>query len=309
VSNKGKSRGMPCGPPHRGRTSLRCACHRLSAPCGSIVDMADERADPGEAGRDDAPAAGSVRAAVEAPGAPSDVVRAAKAALATGQAWKARDLLEDHLEQERDPQAMKLLGEVLHRMGDLPGAGAAWFATSAKGPLIDEAIAAWRADHDDDFVAMWTSIPASARREPLTPKLSALRAKALEAKPDLDDAHPSDARTSDVKPAKRTPSAGAMVEAPAQATPSQSAMVESPAKAQRKPEAAKSPDQGSKDSLRDESASSWKGGNRHAGTDGKDAAVEGFDAAKVIAWILAALFVVCAVVGLITILQWIVPGS
>ena len=45
------------------------------------------------------------------------------------------------------------------------------------------------------------------------------------------------------------------------------------------------------------------------GTDGRDAGVEGFDAAKVIAWILAALFVVCAVVGLITILQWIVPGS
>ena len=35
----------------------------------------------------------------------------------------------------------------------------------------------------------------------------------------------------------------------------------------------------------------------------------GFDAAKVIAWVLAALFVVCAVVGLITILQWLVPGT
>jgi hypothetical protein len=35
----------------------------------------------------------------------------------------------------------------------------------------------------------------------------------------------------------------------------------------------------------------------------------GFDAAKIIAWVLAALFVVCAVVGLITILQWLVPGT
>ena len=35
----------------------------------------------------------------------------------------------------------------------------------------------------------------------------------------------------------------------------------------------------------------------------------GFDAAQVIAWVLAAFFVVCAVVGLITILQWLVPGS
>lgn len=244
--------------------------------------MADERADPGEAGRDDAPAAGSVRAAVEAPGAPSDVVRAAKAALATGQAWKARDLLEDHLEQERDPQAMKLLGEVLHRMGDLPGAGAAWFATSAKGPLIDEAIAAWRADHDDDFMAMWASIPAAARREPLTPKLSALRAKALEADPKLDDAHPSDTGADRAEAqAPRRRAIPALTDPPG---PTDSSARPNPPARRDPAEAVSSPTP-------------------------KDTGAGGFDAAKVIAWILAALFVVCAVVGLITILQWIVPGS
>jgi hypothetical protein len=272
--------------------------------------MVDERADRGEAGRDDAAGAGSVRATVEAPGAPTDVVRAAKAALATGQAWKARDLLEEHLEKERDPQAMKLLGEVLHRMGDLPGAGAAWFATSAKGPLIDEAIAAWRADHDDDFVAMWSSIPASARREPLTPKLSALRAKALEADPKLDDAHPSDGgtRTRVATPEKQPVRREVGPEAPADQRPASALSTRDVAAAEASDAQASTP-AARKGSGSDSVAASWTGGNRHSGTDGKDAGVEGFDAAKVIAWILAALFVVCAVVGLITILQWIVPGS
>jgi hypothetical protein len=32
------------------------------------------------------------------------------------------------------------------------------------------------------------------------------------------------------------------------------------------------------------------------------------DAAQVIAWLLAALVVVCSVVGLVTILRWMVPG-
>ena len=273
---------MPCGPPHRGRIPLRCACRRLSAPCGSIVDMADERGDRGEVERDDAAGAGSVRAAVDAPGLPSDVVREARAALATGQAWKARDLLEEHLETERDTEAMKLLGEVLHRMGDLPGAGAAWFATSAKGPLIDEAIAAWRADHDDDFMAMWASIPAAARREPLTPKLSALRAKALEADPKLDDAHPSDTGADRAEAqAPRRRAIPALTDPPG---PTDSSARPNPPARRDPAEAVSSPTP-------------------------KDTGAGGFDAAKVIAWILAALFVVCAVVGLITILQWIVPGS
>lgn len=41
--------------------------------------------------------------------------------------------------------------------------------------------------------------------------------------------------------------------------------------------------------------------------DGGDAD-GGIDAATLIAWILAALFVVCGVVGLVTILRWMVPG-
>jgi hypothetical protein len=35
----------------------------------------------------------------------------------------------------------------------------------------------------------------------------------------------------------------------------------------------------------------------------------GTDAAQVIAWILAAAFVVLAVVGAVTVLEWLVPGD
>ena len=35
----------------------------------------------------------------------------------------------------------------------------------------------------------------------------------------------------------------------------------------------------------------------------------GVDAAQIIAWVIAALVVVCAVVGLVQILRWMVPGS
>ena len=35
----------------------------------------------------------------------------------------------------------------------------------------------------------------------------------------------------------------------------------------------------------------------------------GVDGAQVIGWILAALFVVCAVIGVVTVLGWLVPGT
>ncbi|MGL5860354.1 MAG: hypothetical protein ACRCY9_03745, partial [Phycicoccus sp.] len=34
----------------------------------------------------------------------------------------------------------------------------------------------------------------------------------------------------------------------------------------------------------------------------------GVDAARVVAWLLAALFVVCAAIGAVTVLGWLVPG-
>ena len=214
-----------------------------------------------------------------------DALKRARTALASGRLTLARDILEDHVHLHRDAEAFKMLGEIRHRIGDLPGAGAAWFATSAKGPIVDEAVSAWRTKHDDDFAAMWATIPASARRGELTPKLAALKARAEVAAPSPEpspspDPSPASASTARAKaPKKVAPEPAAT--APPVAVPK--ARAADPVRAPRTDEAAA-----------DRSVPE---------------AQSGFDAAKVIAWVLAALFVVCAVVGLITILQWLVPGS
>ena len=40
-----------------------------------------------------------------------------------------------------------------------------------------------------------------------------------------------------------------------------------------------------------------------------DSSAGGIDAAQIIAWVIAAFVIVCAVVGLIEILRWMVPGG
>ncbi|MGL4742815.1 MAG: hypothetical protein ACRCXL_00290 [Dermatophilaceae bacterium] len=161
-------------------------------------------------------------------------VERARDAFDRGARWRARDILEQHVADERDPEALAFLGEVLHEMGDLPRAGAVWFGSGLRGPAVDEAMAAWREQSGDDFLSMWRSLPAPVRAEPRPPRLEALRARAADAAggdPDeMDDAGPVE------------------------------------------------------------------------GTDGS------VDAARVIAWLLAAMFVVCAVIGAVTVLGWLVPG-
>ncbi len=63
----------------------------------------------------------------------SGAVERARADLAAGRAWKARDRLTGHLADSQDPEALELLGEVHYGMGDLPAAGAAWFGTGRRG--------------------------------------------------------------------------------------------------------------------------------------------------------------------------------
>ncbi|MBM6403340.1 hypothetical protein JQN72_03675 [Phycicoccus sp. CSK15P-2] len=109
----------------------------------------------------------------------SAVVARARALLDAGRTWQARDLLAERVEQERDTESLTLLGEVHHRMGDLPRAGAAWFATGTRGPEADEAVAAWREQTGDDFAVMWRSLPRSFRAEPRPARIEALRARAL----------------------------------------------------------------------------------------------------------------------------------
>lgn len=171
------------------------------------------------------------------------VLEKARAAREAGADWRARDLLAARVEAERDAEALALLAEVLHDMGDLPRAGAMWFAAGAQGPEVDVAVAAWREQAGDDFGAMWRSLPASARAEPRPRRIEALRERALGA------------------------AAGAGVAEGTQP-------VEGPQ--------ASEASEGSED--------------------------EGFDAAWLVAWILAAAFVVFAVIGFITVLAWLVPG-
>lgn len=166
----------------------------------------------------------------------SAVVREATEAIERKELWVARDLLAANVREERDVDALRLLGEVLHGMGDLPAAGAAWFGAGVKGPEVEAAVEAWRASHGDDFAAMWRSLPRSVRQEPRSKKVEALRAKALEAR--------------DATDAAATASAGGPAE------PS-----------------------------------------------------GGIDAAQIIAWVIAAFVVVCAIVGLVQILRWMVPGT
>ncbi|MGB7819245.1 MAG: hypothetical protein WBL35_11025 [Ornithinibacter sp.] len=172
----------------------------------------------------------------------------ARAAVAEGSAWRARDVLERHLEGHRDPDALMLLGEVYHGMGDLPAAGAMWFAAGAKGPEVDEAVAAWRERNHDDFPSMWRSLPASVRADPQSARLEALRerARALDASIEESD--------------------------------------------------------------RPQGDSSGSHGAHDDGDGGDGDGEGGLDAAQFIAWLAAAAFVACGVIGLVTVLRWLVPG-
>ena len=128
------------------------------------------------------------------------VVAEARAALQTGAPWRARDLLAAHVESERDPEALALLAQVHHDMGDLPRAGAIWFAAGAKGPEVDAAVAAWREQAHDDFGLMWHALPASVRAQPRPRRIEALRERARVAETDdgdRDDAASSDDETDD----------------------------------------------------------------------------------------------------------------
>ncbi len=188
--------------------------------------------------RSDTPATSDSDSAADAGTSSSPVVGEATAAIERRELWVARDLLAAHVREERDVEALRLLGEVHHGMGDLPAAGAAWFGAGVKGPEVEAAVEAWRASHGDDFAAMWRSLPRSVRQEPRSKKVEALRAKALEAR---------DARDAASVPIG-TPSS------PPEST-------------------------------------------------------GGIDAAQIIAWVIAAFVVVCAVVGLVQILRWMVPGG
>jgi hypothetical protein len=74
------------------------------------------------------------------------VVERARADVAAGQLWKARDRLTGFLQQHpSDQDALELLGEVYIAMGDPPAAGRAWLLTERDDAEARAAIEAFEA--------------------------------------------------------------------------------------------------------------------------------------------------------------------
>lgn len=80
------------------------------------------------------------------------------------------------LQQRQDDEILHLLAEVHAQMGDLPAAGALWFATARDDERARAAIAAWRERHPG-LIARWNSIPSPVRRHACTPELNALEGR------------------------------------------------------------------------------------------------------------------------------------
>ena len=104
----------------------------------------------------------------------STVIQRAHADVEAGHPWMARDRLVSALQQRQDDEILHLLAEVHAQMGDLPAAGALWFATARDDERARAAIAAWRERHPGQ-IARWNSIPSPVRRHACTPELNALQ--------------------------------------------------------------------------------------------------------------------------------------
>ncbi|WP_331951098.1 DUF6584 family protein [Pengzhenrongella sp.] len=109
------------------------------------------------------------------------VIERARADLASGQRWKARDRLAGALVAQADDELLGLLGEVYFAMGDLPAAGAVWFGSTRQGPAAEAAGIAWRDRHGHDDLQLWLSLPPLVRHGANTPAVEALQTAAAEA--------------------------------------------------------------------------------------------------------------------------------
>lgn len=115
---------------------------------------------------------GALGAATMAP-VPGAVERA-RADLDAGRPWMARDRLTSALAQRQDDEILDLLAEVHATLGDLPAAGALWFATGRDDESTRPALDAWSERNPTDE-RRWLSVPSPVRRHATTPTLTALR--------------------------------------------------------------------------------------------------------------------------------------
>ena len=106
-----------------------------------------------------------------------DSLARARADLAAGRAWKARDRLVGTLTHRQDNEVLDLLATVHHTMHDLPAAGGLWFAAGRSDEFTAPALAAWRERHGNDQ-DRWRSLPAPVRRHVDSPALRTLEASA-----------------------------------------------------------------------------------------------------------------------------------
>lgn len=109
----------------------------------------------------------------------TDQLSRARADLASGRAWKARDRLHGVLRDRQDVEVLDLLATVHQAMSDLPAAGALWFVTGRDDSTARAAVAAWHERHGN-AEARWRSIPASIRRGQVTGNLRTLEAEVRE---------------------------------------------------------------------------------------------------------------------------------
>ncbi|XVX20750.1 hypothetical protein ACQP1U_02365 [Actinomycetota bacterium] len=266
----------------------------------------------------------------------NDAVSRARDDLTAGRPEDARGRLVDLVEVSDDREALDLLGEAHYALGDLPAAAAVWFGTGRKGPEVQEATDAWRAEHRDDFAAMWRSLPASVREaDEQIPRIAALQRKAIEADPSLDRV------VYDPNPAPVNPGPEAADDVEASEPPSLEGVVvdepddfEEPAAADELP-AMDDPDvvevervdelddavdsRAEREDRDDTDLRTAEGASAALRPAGDEPTLDkvvpagpserkGVDTAMVIALALAVFAVICAIVGLITIVRWVVPG-
>lgn len=106
----------------------------------------------------------------------SPVIERARADIAAGRLWKARDRLLGALVHRADDEVLDLLGEVHFAMGDLPAAGALWFVTGRADADADRALPAWRERNGGSALQLYLSLPPLVRRTSTNPEVLALKA-------------------------------------------------------------------------------------------------------------------------------------
>ncbi|GGM67018.1 hypothetical protein GCM10011608_60390 [Micromonospora sonchi] len=110
----------------------------------------------------------------------SDGLARARADLAAGRPWKARDRLNGVLVHRQDHEVLDLLATVHYEMQDLPAAGALWFVLGRDDEAAQRSISAWLEQHRND-IARWHSVPGPVRRKASTERLEGLRRAAGQA--------------------------------------------------------------------------------------------------------------------------------